>query len=35
GYSRTHIYNIFKYACREFAKHLSLVTDIDLLEYKE
>lgn len=35
GYSRAHIYNIFKYACREFAKHLSLVTDIDLLEYKE
>lgn len=35
GYSRAHIYNIFKYACREFAKHLNLVTDIDLLEYKE
>ena len=34
GYSRTHIYNIFKYACREFAKKLKLVTDIDLLEYK-
>ena len=35
GYSRSHIYNIFKYACREFAKQLRLVTDIDLLEYKE
>lgn len=34
GYSRAHIYNIFKYACREFAKHLSLVTDIDLIVYK-
>ena len=35
GYSRTHIYNIFKYACVEFAKKLKLVTDINLLEYKE
>lgn len=35
GYGRTQMYNIFKYACREFAKKLSLVTDIDLLEYKE
>lgn len=35
GYSRAHIYNIFKYACRDFAQKLSLVTDIDLLEYKE
>lgn len=35
GYSRTHIYNIFKYACCDFAEHLRLVTDIDLLEYKE
>ncbi|WP_340851496.1 ArpU family phage packaging/lysis transcriptional regulator [Ligilactobacillus salivarius] len=35
GYGRSQIYNIFKYACREFAKQLRLVTDIDLLEYKE
>lgn len=34
GYSRTHIYNIFKYACVEFAKKLKLVTDIDLIVYK-
>lgn len=34
GYSRTHIYNIFKYACREFAQKLSLVTDINLIVYK-
>lgn len=34
GYSRTHIYNIFKYACRDFAQKLSLVTDIDLIVYK-
>lgn len=34
GYSRTHIYNIFKYACREFVKKLKLVTDIDLIVYK-
>lgn len=34
GYSRSRIYNIFKYACVEFAKHLSLVTDIDLIVYK-
>ncbi|MGU9993020.1 ArpU family phage packaging/lysis transcriptional regulator [Ligilactobacillus salivarius] len=35
GYSRAHIYNIYKKSCVEFAKHLRLVTDIDLLEYKE
>ena len=35
GYGRSQIYNIFKYACREFAKKLKLVTDIDLLEYKK
>lgn len=35
GYGRSQIYNIFKYACREFSKQLRLVTDIDLLEYKE
>lgn len=35
GYGRSQIYNIFKYACREFAKQLRLVTDIDLIIYKE
>lgn len=34
GYGRSQIYNIFKYACREFAQKLSLVTDIDLIVYK-
>lgn len=35
GYSKTRMYHFLKYACCEFAEHLRLVTDIDLLEYKE
>lgn len=35
GYEHTRLYYYIKTACVEFAKHLSLVTDIDLLEYKE
>lgn len=35
GYGKTAIYNIYKKSCVEFAKQLRLVTDIDLLEYKE
>ena len=35
GYMRTRLYHYYKYACVEFAKKLKLVTDIDLLEYKE
>lgn len=35
GYMRTRLYYYYKNACVEFAKKLKLVTDIDLLEYKE
>lgn len=35
GYQHTMIYHYYNRACVEFAKKLSLVTDIDLLEYKE
>lgn len=35
GYSHKSTYRIFNNACYEFAQKLSLVTDIDLLEYKE
>ena len=35
GYMHTRLYHYYKKSCVEFAKHLRLVTDIDLLEYKE
>lgn len=35
GYSERQILRISNNACCEFAQKLSLVTDIDLLEYKE
>lgn len=35
GYMHSRLYYYIKTACVEFAKKLKLVTDIDLLEYKE
>lgn len=35
GYGKTAIYNIFIKSCVEFAKKISLVTDINLIAYKE
>ena len=35
GYMHTRLHHYYNVSCVEFAKKLSLVTDIDLLEYKE
>lgn len=35
GYMHTRLYHYYNNACVDFAKKLKLVTDIDLLEYKE
>lgn len=35
GYGKTAIYNIYRKSCVEFAEKLSLVTDINLIAYKE
>lgn len=35
GYQHAMIYHYYNRACVEFAQKLKLVTDIDLLEYKE
>ena len=35
GYMRTRLHHYYNISCVEFAQKLKLVTDIDLLEYKE